>query len=87
MSDLRIAGASKGGLVNWRDGMPVGSPFWGTGVFQESAELVLEFVFDTLEVQRLEAHAAVPNGRDHTCYSILATDRRALRTSSSTRTH
>jgi RimJ/RimL family protein N-acetyltransferase len=44
-------------------GFAIGSPFWGTGVFQEGAELVLDFVFDTLGVHRLEARAAVKNGR------------------------
>ena len=44
-------------------GFALGSPFWGTGVFQESAELVLRFVFETLGVHRLEARAAVSNGR------------------------
>jgi len=32
-------------------------------VFQEAAALVLEFTFDTIGVHRLEARAAVPNGR------------------------
>jgi len=44
-------------------GFMIGSPFWGTGVFQESAALVLDFVFDKLGVHRLEARAAVLNGR------------------------
>jgi RimJ/RimL family protein N-acetyltransferase len=44
-------------------GFALGSAFWGTGVFQEAAELVLEFVFHTLGVRRLEARAAVQNGR------------------------
>ncbi len=44
-------------------GFAIGSPFWGTGVFQESADLVLEFAFDTVGVHRLEARAAVLNGR------------------------
>src|SRR5204863_1179568 len=44
-------------------GFAIGSPFWGTGVFEESANLVLEFAFDTLGVHRLEARAAVRNGR------------------------
>ena len=44
-------------------GFVLGSPFWGTGVFKESADLVTEFVFDTLGVHRLEARAAVLNGR------------------------
>jgi RimJ/RimL family protein N-acetyltransferase len=48
-------------LAEW--GFALGSPFWGTGIFQEAAELVLEFVFETLGVHRLEARAAVRNGR------------------------
>ncbi len=44
-------------------GFALASAFWGTGVFQESAELMLEFVFDTLGVHRLEARAALQNGR------------------------
>jgi ribosomal-protein-alanine N-acetyltransferase len=49
------------GTAEW--GFAIGSPFWGTGVFQEAGDLVLEFVFDTLDVHRLEARAAVRNGR------------------------
>jgi len=49
------------GTAEW--GFAIGSPFWGTGVFKESAELVLAFAFDTLGVHRLEARAAVLNGR------------------------
>jgi ribosomal-protein-alanine N-acetyltransferase len=44
-------------------GFAIGSPFWGTGVFENGATLVLEFAFDTLGVRRLEARAAVKNGR------------------------
>src|SRR5262245_27800846 len=44
-------------------GFAIGSAFWGTGVFKASADLVLEFAFDTLGVHRLEARAAVRNGR------------------------
>jgi RimJ/RimL family protein N-acetyltransferase len=44
-------------------GFALGSPFWGTGVFHEAAELVLKFAFDILGVRRLEARAAVKNGR------------------------
>jgi ribosomal-protein-alanine N-acetyltransferase len=49
------------GTAEW--GFAIGSPFWGTGVFEDGAERVLEFVFDTLGVHRLEARAAVKNGR------------------------
>ena len=44
-------------------GFAIGSPFWGTGVFEEAAHLVLGFVFNTLDVHRLEARAALRNGR------------------------
>ena len=44
-------------------GFALGSAFWGTGVFQSGAELVLDFTFDVIGVNRLEARAAVLNGR------------------------
>src|SRR5215831_10220392 len=44
-------------------GFALGSAFWGTGIFVESAQLILQFVFLTLGVHRLEARAAVRNGR------------------------
>ncbi len=44
-------------------GFAIGSAFWGTGVFLDGAGLVLEFAFDTIGVHRLEARAAVLNGR------------------------
>jgi [ribosomal protein S5]-alanine N-acetyltransferase len=49
------------GTAEW--GFAIGSGFWGTGLFQQGAELVLDFAFDTLGVHRLEARAAVKNGR------------------------
>jgi RimJ/RimL family protein N-acetyltransferase len=60
-------------------GFAIGSPFWGTGIFAMGAELVLEFAFDTLQVHRLEARAAVRNGRGNgalrkvgaTCEGVL----------------
>ena len=44
-------------------GFALGSSFWGTGVFEEGADLVLDFVFETIGARRLEARAAVLNGR------------------------
>jgi RimJ/RimL family protein N-acetyltransferase len=44
-------------------GFAIGSAFWGTGLFKASADLVLDFAFETLGVHRLEARAAVRNGR------------------------
>ncbi len=49
------------GTAEW--GFALGSAFWGTGVFQEGVSLVLDFAFETLNVHRLEARAAVQNGR------------------------
>jgi ribosomal-protein-alanine N-acetyltransferase len=44
-------------------GFAIGSPYWGTAVFHDGADLVLDFVFNALRVHRLEARAAVLNGR------------------------
>jgi ribosomal-protein-alanine N-acetyltransferase len=48
-------------VAEW--GFAIGSPFWGSGIFMESARLVLDFAFDEMGVNRLEARAALPNGR------------------------
>lgn len=48
-------------VAKW--GFVLAYQFWGTGIFPEAARLILEFAFETLGVQRLEARAAVPNGR------------------------
>jgi [ribosomal protein S5]-alanine N-acetyltransferase len=44
-------------------GFAIGSPFWGSGVFQQGAELVIDFAFNVLKINRLEARTAVHNGR------------------------
>ncbi len=44
-------------------GFAIGSAYWGTGVFQNSAELLMTFAFNIVGVQRLEARAAMKNGR------------------------
>ena len=49
------------GTAEW--GFALGSSFWGTGIFQAAASAVMSFVFDTVGVHRLEARAAVANGR------------------------
>ena len=41
----------------------IGSAFWGSGLFVKGAERVVEFTFDIIHAQRLEARAAVKNGR------------------------
>src|SRR3954449_9142971 len=49
------------GTAEW--GFAIGSAYWGTGVFQEGAELLVKFAFDAVGVHRLAARAAVRNGR------------------------
>ncbi len=49
------------GTAEW--GFALGSAYWGTGVFQEGADLLVTFAFQTVGVHRLEARAAVRNGR------------------------
>jgi RimJ/RimL family protein N-acetyltransferase len=49
------------GTAEW--GFALGSPFWGRGVFMDAAKLTVEFAFETIGVHRLEARAAVANGR------------------------
>src|SRR5688572_16398646 len=49
------------GTAEW--GFALGSAFWGTGIFAEGAQMVLQFAFETIGVHRLEARAAVQNGR------------------------
>jgi ribosomal-protein-alanine N-acetyltransferase len=44
-------------------GFAIGSEFWGTGIFAEGARLVIDFAVDVLGTHRLEARAAVANGR------------------------
>ena len=49
------------GTAEW--GFAIGSAFWGSGLFVPGAELVIDFAFDVIGVHRLEARAAVQNGR------------------------
>ena len=49
------------GTAEW--GFAMGSQFWGSGIFVEGARLILDFAFDVIGAQRLEARAAVANGR------------------------
>jgi RimJ/RimL family protein N-acetyltransferase len=44
-------------------GFALGSAYWGNGFFVEGAQLVLDFAFDVVGAHRLEARAAVQNGR------------------------
>ena len=49
------------GTAEW--GFAIGSEFWGTGVFIDGARMVIDFAFDVVRTHRLEARAAILNGR------------------------
>ena len=49
------------GTAEW--GFALGSAFWGSGLFVSGAELMIDFAFQVIGVHRLEARAAVENGR------------------------
>ena len=49
------------GTAEW--GFALASECWGTGMFTDGAALVIDFAFDVLGVHRLEARAALKNGR------------------------
>ncbi len=48
-------------LGEW--GAALGSQFWGTGIFTAAADLLFDFLFEHVGLRRLEARAAVQNGR------------------------
>jgi len=49
------------GTAEW--GFAIGKEFWGSGLFTEGSTLVVDFAFDVIGIHRLEARAAVANGR------------------------
>jgi ribosomal-protein-alanine N-acetyltransferase len=49
------------GTAEW--GFALAADYWGSGVFPEAARLVVNFTFDTVGATRLEARAALKNGR------------------------
>jgi RimJ/RimL family protein N-acetyltransferase len=51
------------GFVTAEWGFAIGSQFWGTGVFVDGGHMVVDFAVEVLGVRRLEARAAVANGR------------------------
>jgi RimJ/RimL family protein N-acetyltransferase len=49
------------GSAEW--GFAIATEFWGTGMFVDGAKMVVQFAFDAIGSHRLEARAAVLNGR------------------------
>jgi ribosomal-protein-alanine N-acetyltransferase len=64
------------GTADW--GFALASEFWGTGIFSEAAELVLDFAFDVLRTHRLEARAAVCNARGNAAMKKLGAEREGV---------
>jgi ribosomal-protein-alanine N-acetyltransferase len=64
-------------IAEW--GFALSSEHWGSGLFTEAAELILEFVFNVIGVHRLEARAALQNGRGNgALYKLGATQEGVL---------
>ena len=63
-------------IADW--GFAIGSEFWGSGMFAEAAEIVLDFTFDVLGTHRLEARAALGNGRGNGAMKKLGAEREGV---------
>ena len=59
-------------------GFVLGSPFWGTGLFADGARLVIDFAIEQVGVNRLEARAAVLNGRGNGALAKVGAVREAV---------
>jgi ribosomal-protein-alanine N-acetyltransferase len=59
-------------------GFAIGYPFWGTGVFMDAAKTTIEFAFEQIGVERLEARAAVANGRGNGALAKVGAVREAV---------
>ena len=59
-------------------GFVIGSPYWGTGLFTSGARLVVDFAFEQVGVRRLEARAAVKNGRGNGALAKIGAVREAV---------
>ena len=51
------------GFASAEWGFALGSAFWGSGIFVEGGQMVVDFAIEVIGVRRLEARAAVANGR------------------------
>lgn len=64
------------GVAEW--GFILGTAYWGTGLFLSGAERVVEFAFEQMGLQRLEARAAVANGRGNGALAKLGAVKEAV---------
>jgi RimJ/RimL family protein N-acetyltransferase len=59
-------------------GFAIGRAFWGSGVFTAAARMTIDFSFETVGISRLEARAAVANGRGNGALAKLGAVREAI---------
>ena len=59
-------------------GFVLDDAYWGTGLFRESARLVIDCAFQTLGVHRLEARVSVENGRGNAALKKLGAVRECV---------
>ena len=57
------------GSAEW--GFALAAEFWGTGIFVDGAKLAVDFAFNVIGVHRLEARAALKNGRGNSALRKL----------------
>jgi RimJ/RimL family protein N-acetyltransferase len=72
-------------IAEW--GFVMGAAFWGTGLFQESANLVADFAFKEIGVHRLEARAVTENARGNRVLEKLGARGEAVLHKAFGRTH
>ena len=64
------------GVAEW--GFILGAAYWGTGLFLAGAQRVVDFAFGAMGLRRLEARAAVPNGRGQGALAKVGAVREAV---------
>jgi ribosomal-protein-alanine N-acetyltransferase len=52
-------------------GVALGTPYWGRGLFTGAATLLMQFAFETVGVQRLEARSRVDNARANAAFQKI----------------
>jgi RimJ/RimL family protein N-acetyltransferase len=67
---------NRDGVAEW--GFILGAAHWGTGLFVSGAQTIVDFAFDEMGLHRLEARAAVKNGRGNGALMKLGAVREAL---------
>ena len=67
---------SRDGVAEW--GFILGEVYWGTGLFLAGAQRVVDFAFAEMGLHRIEARAAVKNGRGNGALAKLGAMKEAV---------